>query len=141
MRMTFDAYAAPTIVLIFNTVFSVMFIIYYFLSCCVLNILRNEEEVRDDFCFFFALRVELVKTWGVCTFDIIILQQSFRWHRHQQHRMWYRSNKCRKGQKSNSNSIPATRISKSNEKRTKLETRTFPRTYTTSPSYSVNYTC
>lgn len=40
MRMTLDAYAAPTIVLIFNTVFSVMFIIFSFV--CVLYSSRNK---------------------------------------------------------------------------------------------------
>ena len=67
MRMTLDAYAAPTIVLIFNTVFSVMFIIFFSFVLCVIFFEISNEEVRDDFCFFLLLRVELVKTWGVCT--------------------------------------------------------------------------
>ena len=34
MRMTLDAYAAPTIVLIFNTVFNVMFILLLVFVAC-----------------------------------------------------------------------------------------------------------
>ena len=46
-----DAYAAPTIVLIFNTVFSVMFIILFSFVRVIFFEISN-EEVRDDFCFF-----------------------------------------------------------------------------------------
>jgi hypothetical protein len=49
--MTLDAYAAPTIVLIFNTVFNVMFILLLvFVSC-------NKKKVKEERMFveFFFL--------------------------------------------------------------------------------------
>ena len=42
-RRTFEAYAAPTIVLIFNTVFNVMFMLFFFVR------VEREESARDEF--------------------------------------------------------------------------------------------
>ena len=64
-RITFEAYAAPTIVLIFNTVFNVMFMLCFFVR------VEREESANDEFVvsqfanyFFYFFSTSFGLSWA-----------------------------------------------------------------------------